>query len=830
MSVISSNDIVVNYRLGNAAELDGLVSKLNAIDKEEKDALETLRQFNNQVKKTGNEGKESFEKVSNSAKKTRGEFDGLGNAVKGVGGMIAGAFAIGSVVEFSKQVFKVTAEFEKMQAVLKNTLGSNSAAIDAMERIKDFAKTTPFSVQELTASFVKLANQGFTPNIEQMKRLGDLASSTGKSFDQLTEAIIDAQTGEFERLKEFGIRAKKEGENVIFTFKGVETQVKFNNNAIREYILSLGDLNGVSGTSAAIAETLGGRVNNLGDAWDNFLNKIGNLLKPVLTEALTVTADFMDQINNLFGRGKTDAERFASTELQTYKSYQNSVINLTDDQLVKFVQKQKSSLEESQKDFIKYTKEANKYGKALRATSELGFGRKDIADSAKLAEKAAQDIAAAKGRIAAAEEQIRLREIATASVTKQKVTLSDAELKLLKDQYQARLKLLELEYTQEKLRNELAGFDAPQTKLKAEEGFLKSKFALQKEFGDKGVDLLKEESQTTSLQRQIVSKELESTLKTDTLQIKGYSESVKQFEKDQAENAKNNALDVEKARKASMDKTVKDNEEMAKEINASADKLADEEFKRIKKIQELKDEANQQAFDLAVNTTNSLFNLQSQYAANDFARKQKQFDEEVRLADGNVQKVTEINEKRALAEKEYREKEFRANQLQAIANAVFSAAPYIIKYSAGLPLTSANLALTLGALAAQTGLILAQPVPEFAKGVKNFEGGLAKVGEEGSELIKTPKGVYLSPNKPTLTFLPKGTDVITASKTREILSFAGKQPTNTTNQMIDVSPIAKAVSSIPVQSFELSEKGIRRFVKRGNTTTQILNKTRGANL
>jgi hypothetical protein len=97
-------------------------------------------------------------------------------------------------------------------------------------------------------------------------------------------------------------------------------------------------------------------------------------------------------------------------------------------------------------------------------------------------------------------------------------------------------------------------------------------------------------------------------------------------------------------------------------------------------------------------------------------------------------------------------------------------------------------------------------------------------------LIKTPTGTYLSPNKPTLTFLPKGTDVITATKTREILSFAGKQPTNTTNQMIDVSPIAKAVSDIPVQSFELSEKGIRRFVKRGNTTTQILNKTRGANL
>jgi hypothetical protein len=33
--------------------------------------------------------------------------------------------------------------------------------------------------------------------MEQMRQMGDLASSVGKSFDQLTEAILDAQTGEF---------------------------------------------------------------------------------------------------------------------------------------------------------------------------------------------------------------------------------------------------------------------------------------------------------------------------------------------------------------------------------------------------------------------------------------------------------------------------------------------------------------------------------------------------------------------------------------------------------------------------------------------------------
>ena len=101
-----------------------------------------------------------------------------------------------------------------------------------------------------------------------------------------------------------------------------------------------------------------------------------------------------------------------------------------------------------------------------------------------------------------------------------------------------------------------------------------------------------------------------------------------------------------------MDQTVKDNEEAAKQINANADKLAEEEFNRIKEIEQARQEANQMAFDLAVNTTNNLFELQSQYAAKEFATKQKQFDEEFKLADGNIQKETEINQRRAAAEKD----------------------------------------------------------------------------------------------------------------------------------------------------------------------------------
>jgi len=203
---------------------------------------------------------------------------GFGDTTKKVSAMaVAGWAAVGATAGMLvREIFNVTASFQKYNAVLTNTLGSSGAAASSMAMIKEFAAKTPFSVDQLTSAFVKLANQGFTPTADQMRSLGDLASSTGKDFDMLAEAVIDASTGEFERLKEFGIKAKTEGDKVSFTFKGITTQVANTSESIRDYILSLGNAQGVSGAMAAISETLGGKLSNLGDSWDTLLVTLGD--------------------------------------------------------------------------------------------------------------------------------------------------------------------------------------------------------------------------------------------------------------------------------------------------------------------------------------------------------------------------------------------------------------------------------------------------------------------------------------------------------------------------------------------------------------------------
>ena len=247
--------------------------------------------------------------------KANGLMGGFEKQMMGVGKMLAGVFVADKLLDFGKQVFNVTAEFQKFEAVLTNTLGNNSAAKAALAQINDFAAKTPYQVDELTASFVKLANQGFVPTVKQMTSLGDLASAMGKSFDQLTEAIIDAQTGEFERLKEFGIRAQKQGDQVTFTFKGVKTQVDFTADSIRQYILSLGDVQGVTGGMDAQSKTLGGTLSNVRDAIGQVQLALGKLIEGdgVVSSFLNNFAAGAKKIAEILG-GPTKKELEATLE------------------------------------------------------------------------------------------------------------------------------------------------------------------------------------------------------------------------------------------------------------------------------------------------------------------------------------------------------------------------------------------------------------------------------------------------------------------------------------------------------------------------------------
>jgi hypothetical protein len=228
-----------------------------------------------------------------------------GGKFKQMLGLVGVAFtaeaAIEGVMGIGRAIFDTTAKFETYGVVLKQALGSESAAQLALHDIQTMAAKTPFSVDELTSSFIKFVNRGLQPSMAEMTKLADLAASQGKSFDQLTEAVLDAGTGEFERLKEFGIQASKNGAQVELSFKGVQKTVANTPEAINAALMSFGELKGVMGDTDAISKTLEGTMSNVGDTADQVAIQYGSVLRPVFMAVLSTVGFLLGMLGSLPG-------------------------------------------------------------------------------------------------------------------------------------------------------------------------------------------------------------------------------------------------------------------------------------------------------------------------------------------------------------------------------------------------------------------------------------------------------------------------------------------------------------------------------------------------
>jgi len=266
-------------------EADALTAQVNGLKT-------AIKQTDSQAQK-GVLQKE-LKKASNEAKQLQANVKNTGGAFGKLGSLAAGAFAGFSILELGQQIISATSQFQKFEAVLTNLTGSNEEAKQLINTFSQFAAETPFQVEEVVGAYVKLRNTGIIPNVEELRKLGDVASASGKDLNQLVEALIDAQVGENERLKEFGIRAQRQGEITKFTFRGVTTEVQNTSEAISAYIFSLGELEGVQGSNAAIAQTLGGQISNLKDSFTQFAKELGQAVAPELRTVLGLFSDILN--------------------------------------------------------------------------------------------------------------------------------------------------------------------------------------------------------------------------------------------------------------------------------------------------------------------------------------------------------------------------------------------------------------------------------------------------------------------------------------------------------------------------------------------------------
>jgi hypothetical protein len=206
-----------------------------------------------------------------------GSIGGLGNAAGNSLKELAGFAGIGlGLGALAKEVMDAQREFDKLNGQLVTATGSAANAGIAFSALQAFASTTPFDLKQTTEAFVQLRNLGLSPSERALTSFGNTASAKSKQLKDVVEAVADAATGEFERLKEaFGVTATQMGDNVALSFQGSTAVIAKDAKEIQEYLVKIGEVQ-FGGAMARQAFTLDGAISNLGDTWQGTMRTIAS--------------------------------------------------------------------------------------------------------------------------------------------------------------------------------------------------------------------------------------------------------------------------------------------------------------------------------------------------------------------------------------------------------------------------------------------------------------------------------------------------------------------------------------------------------------------------
>jgi len=232
-----------------------------------KDAEKAAARIGKKLKAVGTAGRKAgkgVDKAERSLKRYRAAAVGAAKFSSLLSrGLLA---ATAALVGMGTAILKTAGNFEIMRARLNTATGSAEATTKVFNEILAFARTVPFGIGEITDSFIRLKNLGLDPNTDTLLAFSNVAAATGFTIKQFAEAVADATTFEFERLKEFGIRARQESDSISFIFRGNTRSVGKNAKEVNDFLVGIG-LEEFAGAAAGQMNTLTGLVSNLKDTF-----------------------------------------------------------------------------------------------------------------------------------------------------------------------------------------------------------------------------------------------------------------------------------------------------------------------------------------------------------------------------------------------------------------------------------------------------------------------------------------------------------------------------------------------------------------------------------
>lgn len=247
------------------------------------------------------------------------------SAAAAVGLVVSAGAAMSKLVQTARQT-------DVLMASLKTMTGSSEKATAAFGELTKIAAETPYTLDQSVTAFTKLVSLGLEPSKKAIISYGNTAAAMGKDLSQMIEAVADASTGEFERLKEFGIKAKQQGDQVSFTFQGVTTTVGKNAAEIEGYLQGLGE-NQFAGAMANRMATLDGALSNLQDSWDGLFRAVSSAgTGDIIAEQVRMASDALSELTASISSGEALAyiQAWGGEWEATFKDLQTAISDADD--------------------------------------------------------------------------------------------------------------------------------------------------------------------------------------------------------------------------------------------------------------------------------------------------------------------------------------------------------------------------------------------------------------------------------------------------------------------------------------------------------------------
>lgn len=248
------------------------------------------KNFSRNLKKIANETKTQTDEIKNS-------FMSVSTAIKG---MVAAA----GVGKLFSDISSSMKQAERSVGSLRAITSSADEAKKKFQELNDLSRSLPQSFDEITAAAIALGKNGLSTSATSIEALAKISRGTNTSLESLAQALSSASMGQLKGLRQIGIIAKQEGDEISLTYQGTTEKIKANTKDLQAYIERLAETK-FADTLKPEMEGITGAAKGLGEAWGDFTRElgesgIGDIIKDVMITATKALDGFTESIKTGF--------------------------------------------------------------------------------------------------------------------------------------------------------------------------------------------------------------------------------------------------------------------------------------------------------------------------------------------------------------------------------------------------------------------------------------------------------------------------------------------------------------------------------------------------